>query len=112
MVLTPSLRPPLVKDLFAPWYAPILNQYPIAQYAAADVRRLDAASLSIEQFIRQEYRDRPSDLAQRKFRSLPLYFQHLLLTISYEYTRHPDNYDLLITNVVDGTDMEVLFVTL
>jgi hypothetical protein len=107
-------RPPLVKDLFESreTFADVLNRYPVGQFAAADIRRLDPDSVSIEQFLRETYVDGASELVRRKFLSVPLYLQELLLAASLNYARQPDNYDLLITNAIDGTDMEVLFVTL
>jgi hypothetical protein len=107
-------KPPLVTDLFAPrpTFASVLNQYPFGQFAAADIRRLDPQSLSIEQFLRDNYESGTTDFVRRKFRSVPLYLRELLLKVSFSYTPQPDNYDLLITNTLDGIDMEVLFVTL
>ena len=55
-------RPPLVTELFAERFVNTLNQYPVAQAAAADIRRVEQSSLSIEQFLRETYADRQEAL--------------------------------------------------
>jgi len=108
-------RPPLVTELFAERFVNTLNQYPVAQAAAADIRRVEQSSLSIEQFLRETYADRQEALPRRKFLSIPLYLQQVLLQVSYQYTPQPDNYDLLLSRLFDlleNTDLNVVFVTL
>lgn len=107
--------PPLVRELFDNRFAGILNGYPFGQIAAADIRRVDGDSLSIEQFLRSEYGGSGSELKRRKFLSIPLYLQDVMLQVSYRHSPQPDNYDLLISNVdglLEDTDLHVLFVTL
>lgn len=111
----PNWRPPLVTELFDTRFANILNQYPVAQAAAADIRRVEQSSLSIEQFLRETYADRPEALPRRKFLSIPLYLQQVLLEVSYRYAPQPDNYDLLLSGLFDlfgATDLNIVFVTL
>lgn len=105
-------RPPLVQELFETRFASVLNQYPLAQFAAADIRRLDPSALSIERFLKENYAGSTSELTRRKFLSVPLYLQHLLLAVSTQYTPQPDNYDLLISRIFEQLDLETLFVTL
>ena len=108
-------RPPLVRELFDGRFAGVLNRYPMAQFAAADIRRLDQSSVSIEQFLREEYASSTVELAKRKFLSVPLYLQDVMLHVSYRHSPQPDNYDLLISYLFDvlaETDLNVLFVTL
>ena len=108
-------QPPLVRQLFDQRFADILNRYPMAQFAAADIRRLDQTSVSIEEFLRKEYAGSTVELTRRKFLSVPLYLQEVMLSVSCDYSPQPDNYDLLISHVFDllaETDTNVLFVTL
>jgi len=110
-----SRRPPVVRELFHPRFAEILNRYPMAQSAAADIRRLDQTSLSIEEFLREKYAPSSVELTRRKFLSVPLYLQDVMLDVSYAHSPQPDNYDLLISYLSDllaETDLNVLFVTL
>src|SRR3954451_9684630 len=84
--VNPSRTPPLVRELFDNRFDAILNQYPLGQFAAADIRRLAADSFSIEQFLRERYAGNAHELVRRKFLSLPLYLQQMLLQVSWEYT--------------------------
>lgn len=114
-VTDPQRRPPVVRELFAERFADILNNYPMAQFAAADVRRLDQTSISIEEFLREQYAGSSVDLTRRKLLSVPLYLQDVMLSVSFDHAPQPDNYDLLISYVFDllaETDLNVLFVTL
>src|SRR4051812_49323060 len=104
--------PPLVTDLFQPERAgtsDILARYPLAKLAAADLRGRDN-SLAIEAVIRERYRDSPHELDNRIFRSIPPYLQELLHAVSYGYTRFPQNYESLVTNLLRL--QEVVFVSL
>src|SRR5687768_16845136 len=78
-------KPPLVTELFEtrPRFSRILEQYPLAQQAAADVRRARTGeSLAIEAFLRDKLLRSPHVHNRRKYWSVPLYFQHLLTEIS------------------------------
>ncbi|MEJ7655285.1 MAG: hypothetical protein WKH64_19095 [Chloroflexia bacterium] len=90
-----------MRELFDGRFAGVLNRYPMAQFAAADIRRLDQSSVSIEQFLREEYASSTVELAKRKFLSVPLYLQDVMLHVSYRHSPQPDNYDLLISYLFD-----------
>ena len=57
----PEWRPPLVTDLFdsrAHTFAPILNEYPLAEAAAAEMRwALRDDAVALEEFRRTKLRD-------------------------------------------------------
>ncbi|WP_445149818.1 hypothetical protein [Baekduia sp. Peel2402] len=110
LVSSRNLRPPLVKDLFDPCFAGILNKYPIAQMAASDIRRRTESAVAIEDFLRERYRDSTHDLDRRKFHAVHWYLQDLLWCVSNFYTSHPDNYDRLITGCLRLP--RVVFITL
>lgn len=107
----PEWTPPLVPDLFTPagGGASVLEKYPLAKLAAADLRGRDG-SLAIEAVIRSRYRDSEHELDQRIYRALPPYLQELLYTVSYSYTPFPQNYESLVTNLLRLN--EVVFVSL
>jgi hypothetical protein len=115
-------RPPLVRELFDPRFASILNDYRIAQSAAADIRRQEQqlkrqerTSLSIERFLREEYAGSPGKLRRRKLLSLPPYLQDVLLASSVRHSPQPDNYDLLVSyiyDLIEDTDLNILLLTL
>jgi hypothetical protein len=103
------LRPPLVTELFEPRFAGILDKYPIAQWAAADITR-QQNSVKIEEFLREQYRDSDDPRDQRKFHAVHWYLQDLLWTVSRHYTSNPDNYYRLMTGALKLP--EVAFITL
>jgi hypothetical protein len=106
-----DLRPPLVTELFGERFASILEEYPLAQQVAPAVRRtIGDGSIALEQYLREELRDSPYPHLRRRYRAVPLYLQHLLWEVSFGYTDHPDNYDLLITETLKLD--RVTFVTL
>jgi hypothetical protein len=104
----PELRPPLVKDLFASHLrtAMILNSYPLAEMAAAEMRSLEPKSFVLEEYLRTKLRGSEDVYAQLRYRQIPLFLQDLFFTISQKakasergllgYTRHADNYDVLL----------------
>ena len=47
---------------------------------------------------------------RRRYQAVPLYLQHLFYEVSRAYTKHPDNYDRLITEALRLD--RVTFVTL
>ena len=107
-------RPPLVKSLFNRDYRVILDQYPLAQAAAAEIRAVVERGESIEDHLRNALRDSPSELAKRRYWHVPLYLQHLLwevgLTNGSGYTTDPDSYHALVNQALDLD--EALFVVL
>jgi hypothetical protein len=118
-----QLRPPLVPQLFEsrPSFARILNRYPLAEAAAATIRPAVASgSTAVERFLRDKLRDSTDPYAVRRYRSVPLYLQDLLFSVSQPamsddpfppgYTRQADNYDLLISAVL--TLDRVIFISL
>jgi hypothetical protein len=108
----------LVKDLFGPDFADILERYPLAQAAAAAIRRsTDSKSedaVPLERFLKQQMRDSANRFTRLRYRQIPLYLQHLLYeagrTDGGGYTREPDNYNALINEALEFDD--VLFLTL
>jgi hypothetical protein len=113
-----EMRPPLVKDLFGPSFDEILLLYPFAQAAAAGIRRAIApgskSAMPLEQFLRERVRDAESSYAQRRYRQIPLYLQHVLLAVSATdgtgFTRDVDNYNALLNEALEYES--VLFLTL
>lgn len=111
-------RPPLVKDLFGPDFADILERYPLAQAAAASIRRATGAknedAVPLERFLKEQMRDSANRFTRLRYRQIPLYLQHLLyvagLTDGSGYTREPDNYNALINGALEFDN--VLFLTL
>jgi len=61
----PAKKPPLVKDLFGTDFSDILLQYPLAQAAAADIRRAigegSESATTLERYLREQMRDAESD---------------------------------------------------
>ncbi|MFL5912172.1 MAG: hypothetical protein ACJ768_16550 [Gaiellaceae bacterium] len=108
--LAKGIRPPLVTQLFDPHYDGVLDRYPIAQMAAADIRPQTSTSFSIERFIREQYHESSHWLDKRKYLALPPYFQDLLFQVSQSYARSPDNYDRLLSALLKLPD--VVFITL
>lgn len=117
VVVRDDFRPPLVVQLFAglPRYAEILHEYPLAEAAAADIRpALASGSVAVEQFLRERLRESDDTYAQRRYRWVPLYLQHLLHAISRTngtgFTQHPDHYDTLVNAALELD--EAVFITL
>ena len=104
--------PPLVTELFSGSnsFRSILDFYPFAQSAAAEIRLALKDSKSLEECIRTEFKESKDIYDKRKFLELPLYLQDLLWTVGRNYTTFPDNYDLLIRYCFDLDD--VIFITL
>jgi len=111
-----AVQPPLVTTLFAPTYFQILDKYPIARHAGAEVRRAIAVaatsndSFAVEKFIRDTYENASNPSDKRKALALPWYLQELLWAASRFYTKNPDNYDVLVSETLRLGD--VIFVTL
>jgi hypothetical protein len=109
-------RPPLVKELFDPRFADILNRYPMAKNAAPDIKdameeRPGAPAVSLEDHIRTRYRDSDNEFDQRCFLSLPLYLQELLWWVGEPDELDPDNLNRLINRLLDAY-AHVCFITL
>jgi hypothetical protein len=112
-----NYRPPLTSQLFDSKFESILNLYPLAESAAADIRPAVARDpIALEAFLRETLRDSPHRHLRRQFRAIPLYLQHLLFDISAwdpphrGYTAHADNYSRLITAALELD--EAVFITL
>ncbi len=118
-----ELQPPLVKDLFASHreFAQIQNHYPLAEAAAAEIRRtLLEGSIPLEEFLRTRLRDSEDRYARLRYRQVPLYLQHLLTTVGAlpsegqpvlpGFTRQPDNYDVLLNETLQLD--RVVYITL
>jgi hypothetical protein len=118
-----DLTPPLVKDLFAQrgTFARILNAYPLAAMAAAEIRStLPNEAIALEAYLSERLRASTDDYARRRYRQIPLYLQELFHRISAPaspdelspvgFTRQPDNYDVLL-NATLSLD-RVVYITL
>jgi hypothetical protein len=109
-------QPPLVRHLFESRFAEILDRYPLAQAAGADIRRaieladVNGQAVAIEDYIRTRYKDAQAAYARRKYLALPWYLQDLLHVVSERYTRDPDNLHLLLSRALEFP--EVFFLTL
>src|SRR5438874_9072993 len=71
-----GLRPPLVKDLFGNKkdFAQILNHYPLAEMAAAEIRTtLRDEAVALEEYLRTRLRDADDAYARLRYRQIPLY---------------------------------------
>lgn len=92
-----AYRPPLTRELFQPLesFGPILDNYPGARAAAADIRvRLNSEdeadeAFALEKYLREELKESRNADARYRFRQIPLYLQHLLLEVSRLYTSDP-----------------------
>jgi hypothetical protein len=107
-------RPPLVVDLFAERaeFTPILGFYPDAQSLAPDLRAATrTGAVGLEAHLRDHVVGSNSPYDRRRYRSIPLYLQHVLHEVSKHFTPHPVNYDRLINALLRHAN-EVLFLTL
>ena len=110
-------RPPLVQGLFDPRFDRILDRYPMAKNAAPEIRDAleteveEPPAVSLEDFLRTRYRDSDDELDQRRFLSITLYLQQVLLSVGNQPEDHFDNLDRLITPLI-RTFSHVCFVTL
>jgi hypothetical protein len=113
-------RPPLTRSLFEPraTFAPILDDYPAAQAAAADIRALiDTAAppdqaFALERYLRETLKESNSEDDRYRFRQIPLYLQHLLHEVSRQYTTDPENYHRLVNAALRSGLKNVTFITL
>lgn len=108
-------RPPLVKELFEDRFYSILSVYPMAKNAAPEIRDAIGASsqpgaVSLENHLRTQYRNSTDELDLRRFYSIVLYLQHVLLSVSSQGA-HFDNLDRLLSALLRRFD-HVCFVTL
>jgi hypothetical protein len=110
-------RPPLTSELFRRDFSEILNRYPLAEAAAADIEPgLAAKPVALETYLRETLRDSTHLHRRLQFRAVPLYLQDLFFEISAwdppmrGYTIHPDNYNRLISAALELD--QVVFVTL
>jgi hypothetical protein len=107
-------RPPLVTELFSnrPSFTTILGRYPDAQTLAPDLQAaVQTGAIGLETYLRENVLNAPSAYDRRRYRSIPLYLQHLLWEVSWQFTPHPVNYDRLVNAALRASD-EVVFITL
>jgi len=105
-------QPPLTRELFNSRFDVVLQQYPVLHGAAPEIREaVGDDTQSLEDFLRESYRDASDNLNQRVRHTIPLYLQDLLQRVSTGWTRRPDHYDLLIRQALRRFE-RVLFVTL
>lgn len=72
--LDEGFRPPLTAELFDQRFAGILNHYPLAEAAAADIRVVvSSGALAIERFLRERLRESADPYARRRYLQIPLY---------------------------------------
>jgi hypothetical protein len=97
--------------LFDKRFQDILHAYPLAEQVAPDIRiAVESGQIALEKYLLEELRDSPHDHLRRCYQAVPLYLQHLFYEVSRAYTKHPDNYDRLITEALRLD--RVTFVTL
>lgn len=102
-------QPPLVKDLFAERFAPVVDRHPYVQTISAKVRRQAVEGAEpLEEFIRLRLLESPSARDRMQFWSLPRYLKDLLETCSRSYTEHADHYDLLADEVLKVSDAMIV----
>jgi hypothetical protein len=105
-------NPPLTRELFDTRFDVILQQYPVLHGAVPEIREaMGDDTQSLEDFLRESYRDDGDKLNQRVRHTIPLYLQDLLHRVSIDWTRRPDHYDLLIRQSLRRFE-RVIFVTL
>jgi hypothetical protein len=105
-------QPPLTRELFNSRFDVVLQQYPVLHGAAPEIREaMGDDTQSLEDFLRESYRDASDNLNQRVRHTIPLYLQDLLQRVSTGWTRRPDHYDLLIRQALRRFE-RVVFVTL
>src|SRR5690349_7811806 len=79
------LRPPLVPQLFERRWKDVLDSYPMAKNAAPEIRDalqgIGGPAVSIEKHLRQ-LSESADELDRRRFFSITLYLQNLLLIVS------------------------------
>lgn len=108
-----EMRPPLVRGLFDSRFNGVLESYPLAQAAAAEIRReVDGDALPLEAFLRERLRDSTHPTDRRIYTGVPPYLQDLFFRISRPgaFTDHADNYSRLVSATLRLD--EVIFVTL
>ena len=105
-------RPPLTAGLFARRFDPILEDYPMAVNAAPDIR--DAISgagaipaVSLEDHLRLRYAESADEYDKRRYLSLPLYLQHVLLSVSGRGVPQSHHFDRLLNRLVGSFDVGV-----
>jgi hypothetical protein len=102
-----------VVDLFSkgPTDKEILSHYPWVEIASSEIRSAATSGISLEKFLREQYRDSSHEHDRRVFFQVPLYLQHRLMTASRtRQTGVPDHYDALLMRARRLDD--VVFVTL
>jgi hypothetical protein len=118
-IIREGWRPPLARELFASRgaFRPILNEYPLAQQAAVEIRRAIASptGVALETFLREHLRESPHAHHRRQYWAIPLYLQHLLVAVggwdaTTGFTEYPESYDRLVNAALQVDD--VTFVTL
>jgi hypothetical protein len=106
-----DLQAPLVTQLFDKRFQEVLHAYPLAEQVAPDIRvAVESGQVALEKYLLEELRESSHDHLRRRYQAVPLYLQHLFYEISRGYTKHPDNYDRLITEALRLD--RVTFVTL
>jgi hypothetical protein len=109
-----EFRPHQVAGLFSDHdaFTSILARYPDAQTLAGDlIFALKTDTRGLETYLHDEILNSEHAYDRRRYRSIPLYLQHLLTECSRNFTTHPINYDRLI-NAALRSAKQVLFLTL
>ncbi len=102
---------PLARELFDIRFKEVLDIYRLAAHAAEDIRRELRRGRGIEAILSEDFAGAPPGSQRRKrYREIPLYFQHLLLKVSQAGRTDPCGYRLLINRTLDLES--VTFVTL
>jgi hypothetical protein len=109
-----EFRPPLVSGLFSEHdeFTSILGHYPDAQTLAGDlIYALNIDTRGLEAYLHDNILNSEHAYDRRRYRTIPLYLQHLLTECSRNFTPHPINYDRLINAALRKAE-HVLFLTL
>lgn len=112
-------RPPLAQEIFkdSREFRGILHKYEQAEILSSDIERKikqNREGIGLEQILKdlEEQLKRGNDTHKiRQFLQVPLYLQHLFGEITVNYTKRPDEYNILVNEALSKLD-RILFLTL
>lgn len=113
-----QFKPPLTNNIFNAGRIPnnILTQYPLALVLSSDIVRKikqNKNGIGLEQILKQ-YQEtiekNGQDFIRRQFLQIPLYLNNLFGEVGENFTKRPDEYNILVNLVLDKVD-KVLFLT-
>lgn len=112
-------RPPLAQQIFEDRreFRKILSKYEQAEILSSDITRRirqNNPGVGLEQILKeleQELKKGNDTHKVRQFLQIPLYLQDLFGTITYNFTQRPDEYNILVNEILSKVS-KVLFLTL